>query len=106
MHEFELRAIYAEALLVGFIVFCTTPDADGNYWIPALMIDENHQGNGFGKQAMVKLIDHLRRIGGTRLLIGHRPDNYIAGKLYESLGFQKVREEICDGEIIRFLELD
>ncbi|MCL6602998.1 MAG: GNAT family N-acetyltransferase [Paenibacillus sp.] len=105
VHDFELRAIYSGALLVGFIVYCTTPDEDGNYWIPALMIDENHQGKGFGKKAMGKLIDLMSQNGFKRLMIGHRPNNLIAGNLYESLGFQGASEEIIDGEIIRFLQL-
>lgn len=106
VQEFELRAIYTEAVPVGFIVFCTTPDEDGNYWIPALMIDEHHQGKGYARQAMGQLIEHMRNEGCTRLMIGHRPDNQIAGSLYESLGFQKVSEELCDGKVVRCLELN
>lgn len=105
VHDFELRAIYSGALLVGFIVYCKTPDEDGNYWIPALMIDENHQGKGFGKKAMGKLIDLMSQNGFNRLMIGHRPNNLIAGNLYDSLGFQRASKEIIDGEIIRFLKL-
>ena len=70
------------------------------------MIDENHQGNGYGKTAMKKLIDLMSQNGCKRLMIGHRPDNLIAGNLYESLGFQRASEEIIDGEIIRFLQLN
>ncbi|NOU65374.1 GNAT family N-acetyltransferase [Paenibacillus sp. LMG 31461] len=69
------------------------------------MIDENHQGNGYGKAAMKMLIDLMRQNGCKRLMIGHRPDNLIAGSLYESLGFQKTSEEIIDGEIVRLLRL-
>ncbi|WP_235549935.1 GNAT family N-acetyltransferase [Paenibacillus sp. Soil766] len=36
---------------------CKKPDGDGNHWIPAIMIDENHQGKGYGKAAMKKLIE-------------------------------------------------
>nr|WP_279591706.1 GNAT family N-acetyltransferase [Paenibacillus sp. F411] len=44
--DFELRAVYMEADVVGFIVYCKNPDEDGNYWIPAFMIDAKHQGKG------------------------------------------------------------
>ncbi|OKP77886.1 spermidine acetyltransferase [Paenibacillus helianthi] len=98
--------MYSEALLVGFMVFCKTPDEDGNHWIPALMIDENHQGNGYGKLAMEKLIDLMSGNSCNKLMIGHKPDNLIAGNLYESLGFQRASDEIIDGEIIRFLQLN
>ncbi|NMO94300.1 GNAT family N-acetyltransferase [Paenibacillus lemnae] len=103
--DFELRAVYWNTDLVGFIVFCNRPDEDGNYWIPALMIDEQYQGRGFGKSAMDKLIEHMSSMNCNKIMIGHRPDNLLAAQLYESLGFKKVSEEVIDGEIIRLLEL-
>ncbi|MBD2845356.1 GNAT family N-acetyltransferase [Paenibacillus sp. IB182496] len=103
--DFELRAVYWETDLVGFIVFCKHPDEEGNYWIPALMIDEKHQGKGFGKSAMHELIANMRSMKCKRIMIGHRPDNRIAGALYEALGFKKVSEAAIDGEIIRLLQL-
>jgi len=102
--DFGLRAIYSEEVLVGFLVFCTNPDKDDNYWIPAIMIDEKHQGKGYGKAAMKALIQLMSISHCKRIMIGHRPDNQIAGKLYESLGFKKVSEEVIDGEIIRILQ--
>ncbi|SHN73107.1 diamine N-acetyltransferase [Paenibacillus sp. ov031] len=104
--DFELRAIYSEEVLVGFLVFCANPDKDDNYWIPAIMIDEKHQGKGYGKAAMKTLIQLMRISNCTRIMIGHRPDNLIAGKLYESLGFIKTSEEVIDGEIVRLLQIN
>ncbi|GFN32809.1 GNAT family N-acetyltransferase [Paenibacillus xylaniclasticus] len=103
--DWDLRAIYDDDVLVGFLVYCTKPDQDDNYWIPALMIDANHQGKGYGKAAMKALIGLMSLANCTRIMIGHRPNNSIAGKLYESLGFKKVSEEIIDGEIIRLLQI-
>jgi diamine N-acetyltransferase len=103
--DFELRAVYWDDYLIGFLVFCKKPDEDGNHWIPALMIDKNYQGKGYGKTAMKKLIDLMELMSCKRIMIGHRPDNLIAGELYESLGFKKTSEEIIDGEIIRLLLL-
>lgn len=104
--DFELRAIYSDEILVGFLVFCPSPDNDGNYWIPALMIDENHQGKGFGRAAIEALIQLMSQASCTRIMIGHRPDNLAADRLYESLGFKKASEEVIDGEIIRLLQID
>ncbi|MFJ6208184.1 GNAT family N-acetyltransferase [Lysinibacillus sp. NPDC092081] len=101
---FNLRPLPAsdsEGILVGFLVFCTNPDKDGNYWIPAIMIDEKHQGKGYGKEAMEALIQFMSISNCKRIMIGHRPNNQIARKLYESLGFIKVSEEVIDGEIVR-----
>ncbi|WHX51309.1 GNAT family N-acetyltransferase [Paenibacillus woosongensis] len=103
--DFELRAIYSEEILVGFLVFCTNPDKDGNYWIPAVMIDDKHQGKGYGRAAMEALIQFMSASNCTRIMIGHRPDNQIAGKLYESLGFNRVSEEVIDGEIVSLLRI-
>ncbi|GAA0135446.1 GNAT family N-acetyltransferase [Paenibacillus sp. YSY-4.3] len=103
--DFELRAIYSEELLVGFLVFCTNPDKDSNYWIPAVMIDEKHQGKGYGKAAMETLIQLMSISNCTGIMIGHRPDNQVAGNLYESLGFIKVSEDVIDGEIVRLLQI-
>ncbi|WP_409340623.1 GNAT family N-acetyltransferase [Paenibacillus sp. MBLB4367] len=102
--DFELRAVYSDDELVGFIVFCNKPDQDGNYWIPALMIDAKHQGKGYGKDAMAKLIALMGSMNCQRIMIGHRPENQVAGNLYESLGFKKVSDETIDGEIVRLLQ--
>lgn len=106
--DFELRAIYSEKVLVGFLVFCTKPDTDNNYWIPALMIDEKYQGKGYGRAALkmlIRLMSNKRNANGMRIMIGHRPDNQIAGKLYESLGFMRISEKVIDGEILRLLQV-
>lgn len=42
----------------------------------------------------------------TRIMIGHSPDNQIAGMLYESLGFIKVSVDVIDGEIVRLLQIN
>ena len=45
-----------------------------------------------------------------RIMIGHRPDNLVAGELYESLGFKSISEEDRnaatgkDGSIIELLD--
>ncbi|TCZ80957.1 GNAT family N-acetyltransferase [Paenibacillus albiflavus] len=103
--DFELRAVYCEEDVVGFIVFCMKPDTDDNHWIPAIMIDEKHQGKGYGKTAMELLIELMRTSNCKRIMIGHRPNNQIASNLYESLGFKKASEEVVDGEVIRLLQI-
>ncbi|MEO3946709.1 GNAT family N-acetyltransferase [Gorillibacterium sp. CAU 1737] len=106
VEDFELRSIYWEEEIVGFLVFCPKPDQDHNHWIPAIMIDEAHQGKGYGKAAMEQLIADMSHSHCKRIMIGHRPANQAAGRLYKSLGFSKISEEIIDGEIIRLLEIE
>jgi diamine N-acetyltransferase len=106
MAEFSLLSIYSEETLAGMIVYCTEPDENGHYWIPALMIDAKQQGNGYGKQALIKLIELMRQtLNCKTIMIGHRPENHIAAHLYESLGFHKVSDELIDGEIVRLLRI-
>lgn len=35
--------------------------------------------------------------------VGHRPENTVAGALYESLGFKRISRELIDGEVVRLL---
>lgn len=53
---------------------------------------------------MKQLIDLMREtLNCQRIMIGHRPENTVAGDLYESLGFEKVSKELIDGEVVRLL---
>ncbi|SFS56812.1 GNAT family N-acetyltransferase [Paenibacillus sp. 453mf] len=102
--DFEPMAIYFSADIIGFIVYCKIPDNEGNYWIPALMIDERYQGKGHGKESMKELIELMKEtLNCQRIMIGHRPENTVAGNLYESLGFERVSKELIDGEVVRRL---
>lgn len=102
--EFEPLAIYCDEEIIGFIVYCSSPDNEGNYWIPALMIDARYQRRGYAKEAMLQLIQYMKlHLNPQRIMIGHRPENMIAGNLYESLGFVRVSDELIDGEVVRVL---
>ncbi|OPA73054.1 spermidine acetyltransferase [Paenibacillus selenitireducens] len=102
--DFEPMTIYYSSDIIGFIVYCKIPDNEGNYWIPALMIDERYQGKGHGKESMKQLIELMKEtLNCQRIMIGHRPENTVAGNLYESLGFERVSKELIDGEVVRHL---
>ena len=104
--EFQLLAIYNENTVVGFAIYLTRHNEKDNhyYWIEAFMIDKNYQQKGYGKEAMIKIIDFLKNKDTySRIKLGHRPINYTAAVLYESLGF-KVTEE-NDNEVIRCLDI-
>jgi len=74
---------------------------EDNYWLLALMIDTKYQGRSYGREALRKLIDLMEEsLKCKRIMIGHRPENGIAGTLYESLGFHRVSEELIDGEVV------
>ncbi|MCG7385618.1 GNAT family N-acetyltransferase [Paenibacillus sp. ACRRY] len=102
--DFQPMAIYFGATIIGFLVYCTIPDHEGNYWIPALMIDGQYQGKGYAKESMKQLITLMREsLNCQKIMIGHRAENAAAGHVYESLGFKRVSEELIDGEVVRVL---
>ncbi|WJM10576.1 GNAT family N-acetyltransferase [Paenibacillus sp. PK1-4R] len=102
--DFQPMAIYFDSDLVGFAVYSDKPDHEDNYWLLALMVDIKYQGRGYGREALRKLIDLMKELLNCKsIMIGHRPENRIAGNLYESLGFQRVSEGLIDGEVVRIL---
>lgn len=64
-------------------------DEDGiTGYINPIMIDRNHQKNGYAKPALALIIDYLRSsLGVDKININHRKENSVAGAIYESLGF-------------------
>lgn len=107
-------AIYADEQMVGFvmIVYGNTgydqPEmAYDNYCILRLMIGEQYQKHGYGREAMVKILEYIRTFpaGPARYCwIPYEEDNIIAKKLYESYGFRD-NGEIYNNEPITVLEL-
>ncbi|MGO4528497.1 GNAT family N-acetyltransferase [Paenibacillus sp. 2TAF8] len=103
--DFQPMAIYNDSDLVGFAVYSDQVHDAGDYWLPALMIDSKCQGRGYGKDALLALVQWMQKaLDCKRILIGHRPENVVANALYESLGFQRISEELIDGEVVRALE--
>ncbi|MFS0724932.1 GNAT family N-acetyltransferase [Paenibacillus sp. 1P07SE] len=98
---FTPLALYAEEQLVGYTVYACDPD-DGSYWIMAYMIDQHYQGSGFGRSGMEALVRHIQDTHACDgIVLGHRPDNEQAARLYAFLGFEEVDRD--EREIIRRL---
>ncbi|MBU0596146.1 GNAT family N-acetyltransferase [Candidatus Bipolaricaulota bacterium] len=92
-------AIYADDLMVGFIMYDFEPEEDRGY-ISRLMIDARFQGNGYGRAAMQQVIDRFKRIPECKeIQTSYAPANAAAEHLYEDLGFRQTGEEI-DGETV------
>ncbi len=99
-------ALYAENKPVGFAMYCID-ESDREYWIYRLMIDQRHQGRGYGRAAMLLLIDRIRSEmdeNRHRIFISFEPENEIAKSLYESLGFEP-DGRVEYGEIVYRLEV-
>lgn len=80
-------AIYAEDTVVGFALV-DLDDETATYMIWRLMIDKNHQGNGYGRRAIQALIAQAKQLGNYRFI---RADfvkgNHKMEQLLDSLDF-------------------
>ena len=99
-------AVYDDEQMVGFVMY--KPEDYGlakTWFIDRLMIGADHQKKGYGRAAMIALIDRLRsQPGYSAILISFVPGNDIAQKLYSDLGF-KDTGEIEEGEHVYRLAL-
>lgn len=97
-------AIYGDKdEMVGFVMYGV--DVASNSWkVFRLMIDQAHQGRGYGRAAMEQVIERLSaRSDCSEILIVYRVENKAARRLYESLGF--VKESAIDGKVTARLDL-
>ena len=53
--HFNPLAIYFKDIMVGFAIYTVNESGVGE--IEAIMIDQNHQGRGYGRSAMMALIN-------------------------------------------------
>ena len=99
-------AVYNDEQLVGFVMYKPEDYGLAKIWfIERLMIGEGHQGKGYGRAAMMALIERLRsQKGYTAILISFVQGNEIAQKLYSDLGF-KDTGEIEEEELVYRLAL-
>ncbi|WP_294170181.1 GNAT family N-acetyltransferase [uncultured Clostridium sp.] len=91
-----VKAIYDEDLMIGFTMYGYCYEY-GFYEICRFMIDYKYQGKGYGRRALVKIIEEMKENEECKdIYISFDPKNNIARSLYESLGFKdtgKVLEE-------------
>lgn len=98
--------IYEGSTPVGFLMYgCNFDHPKRQVFIQRLMVDEDHQGKGYGRFGMQKMLELFRaddRIGEVG--ISYEPENEAARKLYASLGFQETGEMVY-GEALAILQL-
>jgi len=106
-------AIAKDETIVGFLKIGYEDGEDINagsdiYWLGRFMIDEKHQNKGYGKEAMRVLIDLIKsKPHGYAVKYFYTsvvPNNNVAAKLYESVGFAKTGKQL-DGEDLMCLVL-
>ncbi|WP_407658038.1 GNAT family N-acetyltransferase [Lederbergia citri] len=84
-----VKGIYSNDKMVGFTMYGIDED-DGNFWIYRLMIDQAFQGQGLGSQAILLVIDEIKKNnskGIPVIMIGYHPENKAAQMVYKKAGF-------------------
>lgn len=95
------RGIYADDTAVGFVMLYDDKDKP-EYFLWRLMISGPHQGKGYGRQAMLKLIEYVKgRPSATELKASYVPIPGGPWPFYQSLGFEPTGEMDGDEVVIR-----
>ncbi len=107
-------AIYSDETVVGFVLIVfgiTSYDipkiAEGNYSILRFMIGKEYQNKGYGREALIKILEYIRTFPNGKAdycWLEYAPDNIPAKGLYNSLGFIE-NGEIVNNEIVAILKL-
>jgi diamine N-acetyltransferase len=98
------RAVYAEETPVGFVMLYDDPGAE-EYFLWRFMIAAEHQGKGYGREALDLVVEHVRsRPGAKELRSSYVPGDGSPGPFYLRYGFVETGE-VDDGERVIRLDL-
>ena len=92
--------IYDRGMLIGFAMYGYFPEpAPGQVWLDRLLIDKKYQGKGYGKQAVLALLDKLRtEYQRDTVYLSVYENNPHAIQLYQQIGFHFNGEYDTNGE--------
>ena len=104
------RAVYADDDPVGFVMLSwdVTPDPPviiGPWFLWKILIDERHQGRGYGREALQLVADIVRANGAAELLTSCVPGDDGPEPFYRRLGFAPTGDHDEKGEVILGLQL-
>lgn len=102
--EAWFRGIYRGDQPVGFVMLYADT-VKPEYFLWRLMIDKEHQHQGYGLQAMQQVIAHVKTLPGAReLLASYAPGEGNPSPFYYRLGFEETGL-VLDGENVLKLKL-
>lgn len=105
LNDFHAKGIYLGEEMIGFALYGMDED-DHEYWIYRMMIDQKHQGKGYGKEAIKLVIDDIKMIKEDRhktITLSYEPTNEHAKRVYEKVGFKEINGlMISDEQVSRF----
>ena len=100
-------SIYHEDEMIGFVLY----DYDETFpgWsMSRFMIGKQHQGKGYGKQAVIEFLDRIKaQHDADKIYISVSLDNSVARKLYSNIGFEETKEieYLYDGYLYREVQM-
>jgi diamine N-acetyltransferase len=99
------RAIYADDEPAGFVMVSWNvepqpPEIIGPWFLWKLLIDQRHQGRGYGSEAVRQVAALVRAEGATELLTSFVPEDGGPAGFYRRLGFAPTGELDANGEVI------
>jgi diamine N-acetyltransferase len=97
------RAIYADDEPVGFLMMHMNDDTL-EYFLWRFMIAADHQGKGYGREALELLVAEVRGRGGTSLRSSYERGEHSPRGFYLGFGFEETGEEL-GGEAVITLPL-
>ena len=84
--------VYHGDTMVGFILYDYDDSLPG-WSMSRFMIGRQHQGQGYGKRAVLAFLDYLKaRHNADKVYISVSLGNSIARKMYASIGFEEIQE--------------
>jgi diamine N-acetyltransferase len=104
------RAVRAGDELVGFVMLSwdvtpAPPEIIGPWFLWKLLIDERHQGRGYGREVVRQVAELVRAQGAEELLTSYVPGDGGPAEFYQRLGFEPTGELDEGGEVILRLRL-
>ncbi len=90
--DWDCRLICHGDQAVGFVFYGYWREKD-RYLLCRYMIDERHQGKGYGKAALPQIVEHMKNQYGCRdLFLTLEEENARAVHLYTAFGFERTEE--------------
>jgi diamine N-acetyltransferase len=104
------RGVYVDDEPVGFVMLSwnVTPNPPriiGPWFLWKLLIDERHQGRGYGREAVKLVAEIAREHGASELLTSYVVGDRSPEPFYRQIGFVPTGEQDENGEIVLALGL-
>lgn len=100
-------ALYSNDVIIGTFYISYTPGSEHNYWIGGFQIDKKSQGKGYGKAALLKIVDYIKITHSAckSISLTVEKENNRAIYLYEKVGFTSQKKANRYEELVFKLDL-